>query len=412
MREIIIDRPRYVERILAHADTPLVKVLTGVRRCGKSVILQLVRERLQHQHPTAQFVSLNLESTAGFGIRTAEDLWTFIRTFDASRRTYFLFDEIQIVDDWERVINALRVDWDCDIYVTGSNSRMLSGDLATHLAGRYISFHIHPLTFGEFVRLYGSTEVSEPKNAVSSSETTPSLFQRYVEFGGFPSLKFYHFDREQSVLYLKSVYDSTLINDVIEYHEIRDINLFHRIVQYACANVGRSFSANSIAKFLKNERRQVSVDTVLNYLQFCVDAFLLHRVPRYNIPGKAQLRSDEKYYIADHGIRLAFGFSNQSDIQLVLENIVYIELVSRGYDVRVGRGVKQEVDFVARNAHGIEYFQVTYLLAEDATIEREFGALETLADNHPKTVLSLDTLDQSRNGIHHRYLPDWLLEAS
>lgn len=400
MNDIIIDRPRYVEPILAHADTPMVKVLTGVRRCGKSTILQLVRERLREQHPGAQFVELNLESTAGFSVRDASALFDFVSRFDPGARTFFFFDEIQAVEGWERVVNALRVDWDCDIYLTGSNSRMLSGDLATHLAGRYVSFHVQPLAFAEFCALRGGDGYDES-----------DLFEKYVEFGGFPSLKFYDFEPDQSGLYLKSVYESALLNDVIAYHQVRDVDLFHRVVQYALAHIGRSFSANSITKYLKSDRRRVSVDTVLNYLRFCVDAFLLHRAPQYDIPGKTRLRADEKYYVADHGLRLALGLSNQADIQLVLENIVYTELLSRGFEVYVGRVGAREVDFVARRGGDVQYVQVTYVLAEDSTVEREFGALEAVPDNHPKLVLSLDRFDRSRDGIAHRNLVQWLLDA-
>lgn len=412
MPEVIVDRPRYVERILRHADTPMVKVLTGVRRCGKSTILQIVHNRLQELHPDAQFVSINFESTLGFKLPNAQALLDHIRTFDANLRTYFFFDEIQVVDEWERVVNALRVDWDCDIYITGSNSRMLSGDLATHLAGRYVSFHIHPLAYSEFRRLHSAVSDEDTNSTgLADGNMGSTSFMRYLEFGGFPSLKFYNFDQALSTQYLKSVYDSALVNDVIEYHQIRDIDLFHRIVHYALSHVGRSFSATSIAKYLKVDRRKVSVDTVLNYLQFCVDAFLLYRVSRFDIPGKTQLRADEKYYVADHGLRLALGLSNQSDIQLVLENIVYIELVSRGYEVMIGRRGNQEVDFVARNPNGVEYFQVTYLLAEESTVEREFGVLETIPDNYPKTVLSMDAINRGRNGIIHRNIQDWLLEV-
>lgn len=397
MEKDIIDRPRYVEPILAHADQPLVKILTGIRRCGKSTVLQLVRERLQAAHPEAQFISINLETPEGLAIRTPEALLSTLTRPNPKKRTYYFLDEIQNVPGWQEVINAVRTSWDCDIYLTGSNSRMLSGDLATHLAGRYLTFHIHPLAFGEFTRLHeGSAQ---------------ELFPRFLELGGFPALKYFELDRAESLRYIRSVYDSALINDVIEYRQIRDIDIFHRIVHYALAHVGQPFSANSIARYLKNEQRRASVDTVLNYLQYCVDAFLLERVPRLDVAGKALLKSEEKFYVADHGIRGALGLSNQKDIQLVLENVVYLELASRGYEVTVGRVGTQEVSFIARNADGIEYYQVKYLLAEESTVQREFGALTRISDNHPKYVLSLDPLDLSRDGIVHKNLMQWLLEV-
>lgn len=223
-------------------------------------------------------------------------------------------------------------------------------------------------------------------------------------------LKYFNFNREESLRYLSSVYDTAVLRDVVEHHQIRDLDIFNRILRYSVANIGRSFSATSLTKYLKSERRSVSVDTVVNYLNFCVDAFLLSRVPRQDLRGKEILKVQEKYYLADHGLREALGFSNSSDIELVLENIVYQELISRGYRVTIGRVGDLEVDFVAEKEGKTEYYQVSYLMPEESTRKREFSVLEEVKDNHPKFVLSLDRFDLSQKGIVHRNILDFLLE--
>ncbi|ETJ96993.1 ATP-binding protein [Propionimicrobium sp. BV2F7] len=296
-----------------------------------------------------------------------------------------------------KAINALRVSWNCDIYLTGSNSKMLSGDLATNLAGRYIEFRIQPLSFGEFNRLYPQENKSE-------------TFINYIRFGGMPGLKYFDFQREPIIQYLQGLYDSTVLKDVVEHNAIRDVDLFSRTTRYAFANIGTTFSASSIAKFLKNERRTASVDTILDYLEYCSQAFLLDRVNRFDVKGKAAMQTKEKYSCADHGYRLALGLSNESDIELVLENIVYQELRSRGYEVRVGKVGSKEIDFVAKKDAQISYYQVSYLLASQETPDREFSVFENVSDNYPKQVLSMDSIDLSRDGIVHKSIIDFLLE--
>lgn len=399
--EKALDRPRYTRPLKKQVDVPVIKVLTGVRRCGKTTIMNLLADHIRQLHPSATVLTINFESILGQSIGTADQLLDHVqqKAPDPSQRIYFFFDEIQQVQHWEKAINALRVDYNCDIYITGSNSQMLSGDLATHLAGRYIAFNIQPFSFAEFTQLHGE-----------SGKSHQELFNLYLSFGGFPMLKYFNFDRDESLRYLSSVYDTAVLRDVIEHHQIRDVDIFNRILRYAIANIGRPFSANSLVKYLKSERRSVSVDTVVNYLGFCVDAYLLARVPRQDVRGKEILKVQEKYYVADHGLREALGFSNTTDIELVLENIVYRELVSRGYTVTVGRVGDLEIDFVAERFGAVEYYQVSYVMSEEKTREREFGALEVVPDNHPKFVLTLDSVDFSRNGIVHKNLVDFLLE--
>ena len=399
--EKTLDRPRYTRPLKKQVDVPVIKVLTGVRRCGKTTIMNLLADHIRQLHPATTVFTINFESILGQSIGTADQLLDHVqqKAPDPSQRIYFFFDEIQQVQHWEKAVNALRVDYNCDIYITGSNSQMLSGDLATHLAGRYVAFNIQPFSFAEFTQLHGE-----------SGKSQQELFNLYLSFGGFPMLKYFNFDRDESLRYLSSVYDTAVLRDVIEHHQIRDVDIFNRILRYAIANIGRPFSANSLVKYLKSEHRSVSVDTVVNYLSFCVDAYLLARVPRQDIRGKEILKVQEKYYVADHGLREALGFPNTTDIELVLENIVYRELVSRGYTVTVGRVGDLEIDFVAERFGAVEYYQVSYVMSEEKTREREFGALEAVPDNHPKFVLTLDSVDFSRKGIVHKNLVEFLLE--
>lgn len=405
----IVPRPRYTSRIAPFVDVPVIKVITGARRSGKSTVLDILAQQIRQDHPRAQVVHLNLESTAGLGIRAPEQLLDHLvtRAPDRAQRAYLFLDEIQQVPGWERVVNALRLDWECDIYLTGSSSRMLSGDLATHLAGRYVTTRVQPLAFAEYkaLRLLGLS---------ASGEEPPSdqeLFQDYLALGGFPGLRYFRGEREASLAYLRSVYDSALVRDVIEYHQIRDADLFRRVVTYCLANIGRTFSASSLSRFLRSERRGVSVDTVLNYLTYCAEAFLLNRVPRYDLTSKRVLAVEEKYYVVDHGLREAMGLSGSTAIELVLENIVYNELTSRGWSVSIGRAGDREIDFVAHRDTQVLYVQVSYLLASERTRRREFDALLAVPDNHPKLVLSLDPLSLSHDGVEHRNLVEWLLAA-
>ncbi|MDP9800608.1 putative AAA+ superfamily ATPase [Arcanobacterium wilhelmae] len=400
MDELLIPRPLYFDQLVALIDVPMVKVLTGVRRCGKSTLLAQLANRIRETKDGSVVVELNLESIDGVRIRTAEQLIDFVNASAPSRteRTYFFFDEIQQVAGWEDVINALRVSWNCDIYVTGSNSRMLSGDLATHLAGRYTQIPVRPLVFSEFVRLYEHLGLG-----------VDDLFAKFVRYGGYPMLKFYNFNEDLVTQYLRDVFDSAVRRDVIEHHEIRDVDMFDRVMAFVFDNIGSPFSARSLAAFVKSEGRKVSVEKILAYLGYLEEAFLVEKMPRWDVNGKELLRLGEKWFVADLGLRTVLGFRNEESIERSLENIVYQELRARGYEVRVGAMGSKEIDFVATRAGEVEYYQVSYLLASEATAEREFGVFAEVADNYPKFVLTMDPLDLSRKGIRHRNIREWLL---
>lgn len=401
----MIKRELYMKRIRPFIGTDLVKVMTGIRRCGKSVMLDLIKEELAEQGVNrSQFISVNFEDLNFSHLQTAKALHEEIteRAKKIDGKVYLFFDEIQEVADWEKCINSLRVTLDCDIYITGSNAKLLSGELSTYLGGRYVEFVIYPFSFAEFTELYRTVE---------PNESVEKCFLKYLVSGGMPYLANIRYENEPSRQYLRDLFNSVQLKDVVKRNEIRDIDLLERIVAYVVANVGTTFSASSLAKFLKNEQRTVAAATVLNYVKYCCDAYLFYQVKREDLQGKQILSSNEKYYIADHGMREAVFGGNMRDINLVLENIVYLELLRRNYNVTVGKTGDKEIDFVC-DRHGEKlYVQVCYLLASDETVKREFGAYDGVRDNYPKYVVSLDELDMSRDGITHRNIRDFLLES-
>lgn len=400
----MIKREMYMSRIRPFINTDLVKVMTGIRRCGKSVMLELIKEELlQSGVNKSQFISINFEDMSYAHLQTAKALNDDIieRAYKIEGKVYLFFDEIQEVKDWEKCINSLRVSLDCDIYITGSNAKLLSGELATYLGGRYVEFVIYPFSFAEFVELYREIYPDEPINMI---------FQKYVVFGGMPYLSNIRFEKTASIQYLHDLFNSVQLKDIVKRNNIRDVDLLERISAYVMANVGNTFSATSISKFFKSEKRNVAPDTILNYIKYCCDAYLFYQVKREDLQGKQILASNEKYYIADHGIREAVFGGNMKDINLILENIVYMELLRRGYEVRVGRSGNKEIDFVCYKRDEKIYIQVTYLIASEETIQREFGVYDDIQDNFPKYVVSLDEFDMSRDGIKHRNIRDFLLE--
>ncbi|MFU9922139.1 ATP-binding protein [Fannyhessea vaginae] len=394
-------RKKYLNKIKPFIDKPIVKVITGMRRVGKSTLLNMIQSELLTDVPPSHIIYINLESAQYLSVKNDLDLQKLIATRiqQIEGKIYFFFDEIQLVTHWERVINALRVDYDCDIYLTGSNSKLLSGELATLLAGRYVSFEVLPFTFSEFVNLYQTLNLS-----------IQELFQLYVKIGGMPPLHYFNGEEEPSFKYLTDIYNTVVVKDILEYNSIRDVDVFNRILLFCLDNIGQSFSANSLRKYFMSEGRKVSVDTILNYLNFCQAAYLLKKAPRYDSVGKKLLTVEEKYYVTDHGFRQAVGFSNVASIERILENIVYIELLSRGFQVQVGRINNQEIDFIATRQDKTEYYQVSYLMGSEETRSREFGVYRLVKDNYPKFVLSMDTINFSQEGIIHKYLPDFLLE--
>ncbi len=398
----MIKREMYMSRIRPFINHELIKVMTGIRRSGKSVMLELIKDELLTSGVSSnQFISINFEDMRYSHLLNAAALHEEIikRAENINDKIYLFFDEIQEVTDWEKCINSFRVALNCDIYITGSNAKLLSGELATYLAGRYVEFVIYPFSFAEFLDLY---------HTFDSSVSVQHCFQIYLKTGGMPYLGNLRYEQHPSVQYLTDLFNSVQLKDIVKRHKVRDVDLLERIIAYVMANIGTTFSATSLVKFFKNEHRTVSTDTVLNYIKYCCDAFLFYQVKREDLQGKQILASNEKYYIADHGIREAVYGGNMRDINLILENMVYLELLRRGYHVTVGKLAEKEIDFVCQK-HGQKlYVQVAYLLADDTTIQREFGVYDTVRDNFPKYVVTMDELDMSRNGIKHRNIRDFL----
>ena len=403
MKMEYIERPKYIKQIEKFIDKPVIKILTGMRRVGKSTILMMIKDKLLTAIPDQQKIYINFESLEFMHINDAQLLAKYLmdKTKNVEGKMYYFFDEIQLVNDWEKVINGLRVDKDCDIYITGSNSNLISGELATLLAGRYVEFEIQPFTFDEFSIIFKDYSLSKEE-----------LFMKFIKIGGMPILKYFNLEEDTSYKYLNDVYNTVLVKDVLNYNKIRDVDIFNRILSFAIQNIGSTFSASSIKRYLKSESREVSIDTILNYLEYCSRAFILKKVPRFDTVGKKNLKVDEKYYLTDHGFRAAKGYSNTKDIERTLENIVYIELISRGYKVEIGKVRDLEVDFIASKENERVYYQVSYLMETEETRQREFGVYHQMDDHYPKYVLSMDKVDFSQNGIIHKNVIDFLLEST
>ena len=404
----MLKRDEYIKQIVPFIDKDVIKVLTGIRRSGKSVMLKLLMEELKNRGINEnQFIYINFENLKYRNLKNYERLYDFIlNKVDDKYKSYYIFlDEIQEVEEWEKCVNSLRVDEDFnfDIYITGSNAKLFSGELSTYLAGRYIEFVVYPFSFKEFFEI-----MKEKNKEIDLKEA----FQDYVKFGGMPFLHNLDYNFEASMQYLQDLYASIILKDITQRNNIRDTDLLERIINYVVMNIGNTFSATSISKFFKSENRKVATETILNYIKACEEAFLVYRVARNDLLGKKILNVNEKYYIADHGIREAIMENNQKNINQVLENIVYFEILRRGYNVKIGKIDKLEVDFVCKKNDETIYIQVSYLLASEDTKEREFSVLENIKDNYPKYVLSMDEFDMSRNGIKHMNLIEFLTKDS
>jgi len=404
---VIIKRDLYMDKIRGFVDQPeIVKVLTGIRRSGKSVMLDLIKAELEAQKvPPPNMLTYNFEDLRLVNLLDYKELHNHLHAEISSRegRVYLFLDELQEVDNWEACINSLRSTLDVDIYITGSNSKMLAGEYATHLAGRYIAIQMFPFSYQEF--LVALTKSG--KALISQRES----FGQYLAQGGMPFSVNIGLSESDSKQYLRDVFSSVVIKDIVKRNSFRDVDLLERIITYVMANVGKTFSANSISKYFKSEKRTVSPETIMNYLKACEEAFLFERIKRMDVIGKRMLKVDEKFYVADHGLRNAVVGGNEQAVELIFENIVCLELLRRGYSVLVGRIGSQEIDFVAEKDGDTLYVQVCYLLASEDTVEREFGALESISDNYPKYVVSDDNYDMSRNGIKHRNICDFLLSS-
>ena len=392
-----------MQRIRPFINTDLIKVFTGIRRAGKSVMLELVKNELKESGIGEEnFLCINFEQFSNSQFLDVESLYKKIVDFQKNTKgkIYLFFDEIQEVDGWEKCINSCRIDFDCDIYITGSNAKLLSGELATYLAGRYVEFVIYPFSFAEFF------EMNLIKNPNADKAT---CFMQFLKTGGMPFLSNFPDDDSAKSQYLIDIYNSVVLKDVVKRNNIRDVDTLERIVAYAFSNIGHIFSATSLSKYFKSENRKISHDTILNYLKFCADAFLIYKINRYDLEGKKIVSVNEKYYCADHGLREAVFGKNIQNIDQVLENIVCLELLRRNFKVFVGKKGDTEIDFIAENQGKKIYVQVAYLLASEETVKREFSVFNSVKDSFPKYVVSMDDFDFSQNGIIHKNIKDFLL---
>ena len=403
----MIKRNLYLEEIKKYMNKPIIKVITGMRRSGKSMILKLIQEELENVGIIKEnIIYMNFESLIYIDIKDFETLYKHIieKTFNKKGKIYILLDEIQEVKGWEKAINSFLVDLDIDIYITGSNANLLSSELATYIAGRYVEIKIYPLSFQEYIDFVSE---NNKENPLSLDE----YFTQYLNFGGLPGIHIFNYNKEEIYQYLVDVYNSILLRDVIARNNIRDIELLERVVLYIMDNIGNTFSAKSISDFLRNQGRKLSVETIYNYLKALENAFIISKVQRYDIKGKNILETQEKYYLSDLGFRHAKLGYQSNDISGYLENIVFLELLRRKYKVNIGKQNNKEIDFVANLRDENLYLQVTYLLASEETIEREFSPLKSIKDNYSKLVLSMDNLPESNvEGIKRKKIIDFLLE--
>ena len=397
----MIIREAYISQIVPLIDKNLIKVLTGVRRSGKTVLLSQIQDYLlKNGRSKSQIINISLESKKNKKFKDGDVLYEYLISASEklNAKAYIFLDEIQVVSGWEEVVSSLLVDIDCDIYITGSNSKLLSGELATLIAGRYIQIHVYPFTLSE------AKQMLEQNGKFKSDEV---LFQDYLKYGGLPM----RFSLEEISLeaYLSDTYDAIVVKDIIQRNNIKDTNLLNMILAFLMDNIANPFSARSIVAALKQEGINTTVETVIAYIDYIKKAMVVYSAQRYDIKGKKLLTTNEKYYTVDLGLRNCVKASGEIDYNKLYENIVYLELLYRGYDVKVGKTDDYEIDFVAYKGSDTLYVQVCYLLASTETVEREFGNLERIKDNYPKYVISGDLPDFSRNGIKHYNIIKFLL---
>ncbi len=396
----MVPRKNVLDAVRPFVGKGVIKVLTGLRRSGKSVLMGQIRDMiLDENDPGAPVFYVDFDDEANADFLEKGVLYSRMKKAveaNPGRKTYFFLDEVHDADGWERAVNSMGKRGDADIYITGSNSKLLSGELATYLTGRYVEFHVSPFSYVEFLEATGM-EVGEKS------------FFRYLEFGGMPFLSEIGYQPESAKRYLRDVFSAILLKDVVKRRKIRDVFLLERIVRFAMTETGHVFSARRIVEFLKHERIVTAPSTVLGYLEACEEAFLLTKVEREDLIGKRILSVDEKYYVADCGLRNANVSSNLSrDIDQLLEAVVYREMLRRGWKVTIGRVREKEVDFVCEKDGGRLYIQVAYLMPTEETRRREFNALLAVPDQFAKMVLTMDRVDFSADGIVHKYIPDFL----
>lgn len=402
----MIARDSYIQKIIPFIDKPFVKVITGIRRCGKSTIMQLLATHLRANNiAEEQIISINFESFMNAHLLDAQQLYSHISRMRAhNKKTYIFLDEIQEVTNWEKCVNSLMVDFDVDIYITGSNSHLLSSELSTFLAGRYIEIPVFTLSFNEYLQ-FTSTPASLDKH--KNNQT----FITFLRMGGFPAIHCAMYDSEAVYKIVYDIYSSIILRDTIQRYNIRDIELLERVVKYAFDNIGNTFSGKNVADFFKSQQRKVDINTIYNYLHALEGAFIVYKVPRYDIKGKEILKTQEKFYVSDVSLLHAtMGFKDRN-ISGILENIVFLELKRRGYSVFIGKFDSKEIDFVAEKQGEKIYMQVTYKLENKETVDREFSTLLAIKDQYPKYVISMDEFwTESVNGVKHLYISDFLLQ--
>lgn len=402
----MIKRELYLKEIRNFMNKPIIKVITGIRRSGKSMILKLISEELSEKGiPSQNIIYINFESLMFSEFTEFKKLYNYIieKSKNISGKIYILLDEIQEVEHWEKAINSFMVDLDCDIYITGSNANLLSSELATYIAGRYIEIKIYPLSFKEYIDF---AKAENPQEILSNEE----YFEQYLKFGGLPGIHNLNYDKNNIYQYLSDIYNSVLLKDVIAKNNIRDVELLEKIILYIFDNIGNTFSAKNVSDFLKSQGRKLSRETVYNYLKALENAYIISKIQRYDIKGKAILETMEKFYLTDLGFRHAKLGYRANDIGGYLENIVYLELLRKKYTVNIGKLQTKEIDFIGTFQNEKLYIQVTYLLASPETIEREFSPLKNIEDNYPKYVLSMDRIDEYNiDGIIRKKIIDFLL---
>ena len=399
----MINRPLYMDKIMPYVNTPFIKILTGIRRSGKSTILKLIMQKLKEKQGVvdAQILSYRFDSMEYEGM-SAKDVYIEIKEhLFSSGKTYLFLDEIQEIDGWEKVVNSINTDFDVDIYITGSNSRMMSSEIATYLTGRYITFQIYTLSFAEYLDFKSRyTSIDNPKLELSN----------YIRLGGFPATHLQALNQDEIYTIVRDIYNSTIFSDIVRRNKLRKIDQLERVVKYTFNNIGNTFSAKSISDYLKSQHRSLDNETVYSYLEKLESAFLLHRCSRYDLQGKEILKTQEKFYLADTSLRYSVLGYNDCSVASSLENVVYLELCRRGYTVHIGKYGDAEIDFIAIRQNKKLYVQVTQQIESEKTEQREYGRLLEIKDNHPKYVLRTDAFAGGNyEGIITMHVADFLL---
>ncbi len=396
----MIIREAYLKRIRPFYEMDLIKVIVGMRRSGKSVLLNQIQDELVETGvDVSKIIYLNFEDLENSFIENEMDLHRYVKERIEDHQKYYLFfDEIQNVMNFEKAINSFKATLNCSIFITGSNAKLLSGELATHLSGRYVSFLVLPFSFKEYCVI----------NAIDNDQIPDNIFFEYLNYGGMPQ-RFLMKTESETKVYLKDLYNSIVLRDIVQRSKIKDIDTLNRIVEYMVMNTSQIFSAKSISKYFESVNRKVSTETLYAYLDFITSSLIMNKAVRYDIRGKQVLTRSDKYYLTDLGLSKINNIGFKTDIGALIENVIYNELIYRGYEVYVGKTTNGEIDFVVMDGDQRSYYQVAYLLTDENVVKREFGAYEAINDNFPKYVLSLDKFDFSRNGIKHVNIIDFLL---